>query len=134
MTADTAAATRALNLKEDSMADIDIQRKKGPGVWPFVVGALALILVIWAVVEFTGNGTMDATTQPAAEQQPWETQQQPVTPGVAPDPYAPGTAPTDPATAPGTTDPATPGTLPGAQPGTVPDDQTGAGTGAPPNY
>lgn len=127
------------------MANIDIQKKKGPGVWPFVIGALALVLVIWAVVEFTGNDTMDTTAPATTEQQQWETQPPPPPPpgpGVAPDPAAPGTQPgtqpgatqpgtLDPAgTTPGATDPATQGTLPGAQPGTTPDNQTGGTTGA----
>jgi hypothetical protein len=105
------------------MADIHVQKRSGPGVWPFVVGALALVLVIWAIVEYTGSDAEQTAAPPAAEQQQWETQ-----PGVAPDPYAPGDPAIDPpGTTPGATDPATQGTLPGAHPGTVPDEPGAAG-------
>jgi hypothetical protein len=90
------------------MTNIDIQRKEGPGIWPWLIGALALVLVIWAVVEFTGTGTDRGTATPAAEQAPAETYP-PVTPTdpYAPDPYAPPAPGTDPATTPGA-DPAAP--------------------------
>jgi hypothetical protein len=107
------------------VADIDIQRKEGPGIWPWVIGALALVAIIWGVMHFTGDdrqaGTEPATT-PAAEQ--------PATYEPAPAPV-PGPAP-----APGMIDPAAPGT--GTTPGTGTDtgtgtttDPAGTGTGTP---
>lgn len=50
------------------MANIEIQRKQGPGMWPWLIGALALVLVIWAVFEFTGDRTGTGTAAPAAEE------------------------------------------------------------------
>lgn len=37
------------------MADIDIQEKRGGSVWPWIIGALALVLVIWGVTEMMGG-------------------------------------------------------------------------------
>jgi hypothetical protein len=84
------------------MTNIDIQKKEGPGIWPWLIGALALVLVIWAVVEFTGTGTDRGAAPPATEQAPAETYP-PVTPTdpYAPDPYAPPAPGTEPGTAPG---------------------------------
>jgi hypothetical protein len=48
------------------MADIDIQKKEGPPILPIVLGVLALVAVIAAVVWFTGNGDDVATTRPGA--------------------------------------------------------------------
>lgn len=37
------------------MADIDIQEKRKGAVWPWIVGALALVLVVWGVSEMMGG-------------------------------------------------------------------------------
>lgn len=37
------------------MADIDIQEKRKASVWPWIIGALALILVVWGVSEMLGG-------------------------------------------------------------------------------
>lgn len=111
------------------MADIDIQKKRGPGVWPWIAGLVVLALIVWGVMEMTGDRTAarDTGAQPAAEQQAPtvgpapDMTTQPGTPGT--DPAAPGT------TAPGTTAPGT-GTGTGTTaPGTTP--QTDPATGQP---
>jgi hypothetical protein len=54
------------------MADIDIQKKEGPGIWPWILGVAVLALVVWGVIEMTGNDRTAADPQepavPAAEQ------------------------------------------------------------------
>lgn len=37
------------------MADLNVERK-GPSIWPWVIGLLALVLVIWAAAEFLEGG------------------------------------------------------------------------------
>ncbi len=117
------------------MADIDIQRKEGPGMWPWILGAIALILVIGAVLMVTGSddtARADRNGEPAAPAatETWP-QQDPAYDDPATTPATPGTTPetapgsTAPGTVPGTDrpgdDPRTPGTTgddPGADPGT----------------
>ncbi|MEX2581946.1 MAG: hypothetical protein WD766_01655 [Gemmatimonadota bacterium] len=44
------------------MADINVERK-GPSVWPWVIGLLVLALLIWALVEmFEDDGTANRDT------------------------------------------------------------------------
>jgi hypothetical protein len=67
------------------MADIEIQEKRGRGVWPWIIGVLVLAIVIWGVLELTG--VTDATDVPPAAEElvPGE-------PGTGPatDPARPG--------------------------------------------
>lgn len=46
------------------MADIDLQRKKRSW-WPFIIGALALILVIWGIAELMEDDAPVAIDDPA---------------------------------------------------------------------
>jgi hypothetical protein len=46
------------------MADIDIQKKEGPPILPIVLGVLALVAIIAAVLLFTGNDDDVATIPP----------------------------------------------------------------------
>lgn len=70
------------------MADIDIQEKKG-SVWPWVIGLLALVLIVWVGMEVLGDDDEEfAATVPGMEQ--------PADPRLQPAP-APGTAGTAPA-------------------------------------
>jgi hypothetical protein len=53
------------------MADIDIQKKSGPGIWPWIVGLLLLVLVVWGVTRLTGTDddtgmAADTTAVPGA--------------------------------------------------------------------
>lgn len=36
------------------MADIDV-RRRGPGIWPWVVGLVVLALVVWLLAEMLGD-------------------------------------------------------------------------------
>jgi hypothetical protein len=67
------------------VADINVERK-GPSVWPWVIGLVVLALVIWALVEMFGDRTGPAVTGPAADTLMIDS------PMVTPAP-APGTAP-----------------------------------------
>jgi hypothetical protein len=91
------------------MADIDIQKKQGPGVWPWVIGVAVLALVVWGVAQMfdtrDDRALVDDTTYVAPAAEPWTAE-----------PPPPATMPTDPV-APG-------------QPQTVPPAQdAGVGTG-----
>jgi hypothetical protein len=119
------------------MADIDIQRKRGPGIWPWILGIAVLALVVWGVIEMTGNDRTAADPMdpaaPAAEQPATDPQwTQPQYQDPATDPQMTDPQLRDPAVDP-QTDPATgqPQGTPGAPgtraPGTGTD--TGAGTG-----
>jgi penicillin G amidase len=118
------------------VADINLEKKSGPGPWVWIAGLVVLALVVWGVMEFTGNDRRagdDRQTTPAAEQWEVEQQQQPL-PRTEPYTPPPG-GQQDPNTGvrPGTTNPAglddtgarTP-TGPGTGPGTG---TTGTGTG-----
>ncbi|CAN5704766.1 hypothetical protein BH23GEM10_BH23GEM10_14710 [soil metagenome] len=82
------------------MADIDVQEKKSGAVWPWLLGALALVLVVWAVAGVIRGDDEDfiATTAeelvvdrapaPVAMERPTEVaqfEQQCGTPGAAQD-------------------------------------------------
>ena len=66
------------------MAEIHVQRKRG-GIWPFVIGVIALLLVVWAVVGLWNDdeadptvgsvGTVPAPSEPGRE--PGSSQTQP---------------------------------------------------------
>lgn len=56
------------------MAEIDIERK-GPPVWPWILGLLALVLVVWGVVEYvqreqTGAPPPGVAVRPEAPPEP----------------------------------------------------------------
>ena len=48
------------------MADINVERK-GPSVWPWVIGLLVLALLIWALVEMFDGGAEPMLTDPLAD-------------------------------------------------------------------
>jgi hypothetical protein len=50
------------------MADIDIQEKRGPGLWPWLIGLVALALVVWGVVQYMDNDEDLVATTTAEEQ------------------------------------------------------------------
>lgn len=60
------------------MADINVERK-GPSIWPWVIGLVILALVIWAIAELMGDGEV-VETEPAGVEAPM------VVPPPAPDP------------------------------------------------
>jgi hypothetical protein len=33
--------------KEDHVAEIPIQQKRGGGIWPWIIGAIAVLLLLW---------------------------------------------------------------------------------------
>jgi hypothetical protein len=49
------------------VADIHVERR-GPSIWPWIIGLLVLALLIWALVEMFG--TDDAGLDEAAPEQP----------------------------------------------------------------
>lgn len=49
-----------------SVADINVERK-GPSVWPWVVGLLVLALLIWALVEMFEGDAEPALNDPVAD-------------------------------------------------------------------
>jgi hypothetical protein len=104
------------------MANIDIQQKRGPGIWPWIAGLAVLALIIWGVMEMTNDRTAatDTTAQPAAEQTPV----MPPPPGMTTPPgqAAPGAGPGEPGPAPAQTEP---GATTGAATGTLTDPATG---------
>jgi hypothetical protein len=98
------------------MADINVERK-GPSIWPWIIGLLVLALLIWAVAEMVDRDDRVAdtveTTVPAAEAPP------PAAPPATDEFVAPGTAPASPGTVDGTT-----GTVDGTRPTDEPLDRT----------
>jgi hypothetical protein len=46
------------------VADINVERK-GPSVWPWIVGLIVLALLIWALLEMFGRDTTTRTVVPA---------------------------------------------------------------------
>lgn len=68
------------------MAEIDIQERKG-SLWPWVIGLLALVLVVWVGMEMLGTDDEEfAATTPGMEQPAYPTLQPapPATAGSAP--------------------------------------------------
>lgn len=49
------------------MADIDVARKRRPGLAPWVVGLIVLVLLIWAITELMNTGRRDAVVEAAAD-------------------------------------------------------------------
>ena len=48
------------------MADMEVERK-GPSIWPWIIGLIVLALLIWALVELFEDDRA-AITDPAVEQ------------------------------------------------------------------
>jgi hypothetical protein len=75
------------------VAEIRIDRKRGPSPWIWIVGLVVVALVIWGVVEFTGGDRRAEdtaeTAAPAVEQYQVEPQPQPQPPATPDDPAAP---------------------------------------------
>lgn len=65
------------------MADINVERK-GPSIWPWIIGLIVLALLIWALVEMFGGDDDAANVAPVADTvgayQTDTLQQQPMTP------------------------------------------------------
>jgi hypothetical protein len=92
------------------LADINVERR-GPTVWPWIVGIIILVLLIWAIAEIVDRST--APPQPQVEVVP-----EAVPPG--PPVRAPGAPTTPSGTAPPATEPGAPAPAPGsAAPGTT---------------
>lgn len=51
--------------KEESVADINVERK-GPSIWPWIIGLIVLALLIWALVELFG-GEDEAALDPIGQ-------------------------------------------------------------------
>jgi len=110
------------------VADINVERK-GPSIWPWIVGLIVLALIIWALTQMFRDDTRTTPVMTPAD-----------TPGAVHD-TAPGVMPGPPGTtgpgtvtdtpmggvpgtgqpgAPGTTGPGAPGTTGPGTPGTTP--------------
>lgn len=62
------------------MADIDVERK-GPSIWPWIIGLIILALLIWLLAEWLGDDDeVVETPVPAAVE--------PITPATTPEPVA----------------------------------------------
>jgi len=46
------------------MAEINIEQKKK--IWPWIIGLIVLLLLIWGAVELLGDDDVDPYTPPAA--------------------------------------------------------------------
>lgn len=76
---------RYTRTREGNVADIDLERKDKRSLWPWILGLLGLVLVVWFAAEMLGDDDADyAATEPAAEQ---------VTPATSPQPEADADAP-----------------------------------------
>ena len=42
------------------MADINVERKRGPGVWPWIIGVIILALILWWLFARGGATGSDA--------------------------------------------------------------------------
>lgn len=71
------------------MTQIEIQRKRGPGAWPWIIGLLVLALVVWGVVEF-----MDADDEAAVATNSAAEEAAPAEPVTGPAPLTQPEAPT----------------------------------------
>lgn len=61
------------------MADIDIERK-GPSIWPWIIGLLILALLVWGLVEMMGDDEDEVDADEAAVvEEPLEPAPPPVT-------------------------------------------------------
>lgn len=47
------------------MADIKIERK-GPNVWPWIIGLVVLALLVWALMELLGSDEPEVVGEPVA--------------------------------------------------------------------
>lgn len=65
------------------MADIDVERK-GPSIWPWIIGLIILALLIWLLAEWLGDD--EEVVEPIGAPVPAEVQ--PPTVGVPPEPVA----------------------------------------------
>ncbi len=83
------------------MAEIRIERKRGPSIWPWVIGLIVLALLIWAIAELV-NTDRDNKTMAVAD-----SAGVPEANAAAPGAMAPSTPGAQPAPAPGTVAPAT---------------------------
>lgn len=68
------------------MADIDVERK-GPSIWPWIIGLLLLGLLIWGLAELIDDEPEVAAVTPA--EAPAAVPMGPVEPGVVNEPVAP---------------------------------------------
>lgn len=48
------------------MADINVERK-GPSIWPWIIGLIVLALLIWALTELFDDDADDLVTEPIAD-------------------------------------------------------------------
>ena len=51
------------------MADINVERK-GPSIWPWIIGLLVLALLIWAIAEMVDTDQPEVATVERVEQEP----------------------------------------------------------------
>jgi hypothetical protein len=68
-----AGSTLEIN-KEDTVADINVERR-GPSIWPWIVGLLVLALLIWALIEMFGDRDQVAVTDRTVATEPVTTEQ-----------------------------------------------------------
>lgn len=47
------------------MADIKVERKRGPGIWPWIIGLIILLLLLWWL--FAGRGDTVTNEIPPAD-------------------------------------------------------------------
>jgi hypothetical protein len=95
------------------VADINVERK-GPSIWPWIVGLIVLALLIWALTQVLGRDQTPRTVTPVDT--PAARVDTPiVAPGV-PGAVGPGVTADTPMVAPGTPGTPAPGTTP---PGTT---------------
>jgi hypothetical protein len=81
------------------VADINVERK-GPSIWPWIIGLIVLALLIWALTQMFGRQDTTTPVGAPADTFPVDTPTTTVAPGI-PQTTAPGVQPTD--TVPGAT-------------------------------